>query len=296
MVRLQQLGLSDRRHGQEEELSPSHRPLSHRRSVRSGFIVSRTLHLWCAKGDGHAQETDGVSAGRIPVEPRFRAGSGPFLGDPGWRAARHRCARFNAAFRGRRPCGDSRPSRTRLSKARPRSDESSDVAEALPAGRTASPCDIAKTSETLDGFAVDSSTVTTGHGTIIKAIATCLLALRAGPRPIRIVDISGFTDTNGTGSPEPDSRQEARGRGSCRGDRERVGQPNAGVRGERRVRDSILRKDPADSRWRGRQPPRRGVCRGHGQQHRRPRHRSRHAQDREQSLPGRSRALLLREE
>lgn len=78
------------------------------------------------------------------------------------------------------------------------SDESLDLAEALPAGQTASPCDIAKTSETLDGFAVDSSTVTAGHATTIRAIATCLLALRAGPRPIRIVDISGFTDTTGT--------------------------------------------------------------------------------------------------
>jgi outer membrane protein OmpA-like peptidoglycan-associated protein len=78
------------------------------------------------------------------------------------------------------------------------SDESFGLAEALPAGQTASPCDIAKTSETLDGFAVDSSTLTAGHATIIRAIATCLLALRAGPRPIRIVDISGFTDTAGT--------------------------------------------------------------------------------------------------
>jgi outer membrane protein OmpA-like peptidoglycan-associated protein len=78
------------------------------------------------------------------------------------------------------------------------SDEPLDVAEALPAGRTASPCDLAKTSETLDGFAVDSSTVTAGHGATIRAIATCILALRAGPRPIRIVDIFGFTDTTGS--------------------------------------------------------------------------------------------------
>jgi len=77
------------------------------------------------------------------------------------------------------------------------SDESFGLAEALPAGQTASPCDIAKTSETLDGFAVDSSTLTAAHAPIIRAIATCLLALRAGPRPIRIVDISGFTDTAG---------------------------------------------------------------------------------------------------
>jgi outer membrane protein OmpA-like peptidoglycan-associated protein len=77
-------------------------------------------------------------------------------------------------------------------------DESADLAEALPAGQTASPCDIAKTSETLDGFGVGSSTLTSGHATTIRAIATCLLALRASPRPIRIVDISGFTDTTGS--------------------------------------------------------------------------------------------------
>jgi len=70
-------------------------------------------------------------------------------------------------------------------------------AEALPAGLTASPCDIAKTSETLDRFALDSSALTAAHRTAITRIADCLLALRGGSRPIRNVDIAGFTDPSG---------------------------------------------------------------------------------------------------
>jgi len=71
-------------------------------------------------------------------------------------------------------------------------------AEALPAGQTASTCDISKTSETLDQFAHNSSTLTAAHPPIIDALADCLLALRADPRPIRNVDIAGFTDPTGT--------------------------------------------------------------------------------------------------
>jgi outer membrane protein OmpA-like peptidoglycan-associated protein len=70
--------------------------------------------------------------------------------------------------------------------------------EAMPAGLTASPCDIAKTSETLDQFAVGSSTLTAAHRTTIGTLAVCLLALRGGSRPIRMVDIVGFTDPTGT--------------------------------------------------------------------------------------------------
>jgi outer membrane protein OmpA-like peptidoglycan-associated protein len=69
--------------------------------------------------------------------------------------------------------------------------------EALPAGLTASPCDIAKTSETLDRFALDSSALTAAHRTAITRIADCLLALRGGSRPIGTVDIGGFTDPSG---------------------------------------------------------------------------------------------------
>jgi outer membrane protein OmpA-like peptidoglycan-associated protein len=72
------------------------------------------------------------------------------------------------------------------------------VSEALPAGQTASPCDIAKTSETLDQFAHDSSTLTAAHRTTVGTLADCLLALRGGSRPIRTVDIVGFTDPTGT--------------------------------------------------------------------------------------------------
>jgi len=67
----------------------------------------------------------------------------------------------------------------------------------MPAGQTASPCDIAKTSETLDDFSVDSATLKAKHKPIVDALVTCLLALRAGPRPIRIVDLAGFADTTG---------------------------------------------------------------------------------------------------
>ena len=70
--------------------------------------------------------------------------------------------------------------------------------EALPAGPTASPCDVAQTSETLDSFAVDSATLTAAHRTAAGTIADCLLALRAGPRPIQTVDIAGFADPSGT--------------------------------------------------------------------------------------------------
>jgi len=52
--------------------------------------------------------------------------------------------------------------------------------EALPSGLTASPCDIAKTSETLDRFALDSSRLTAAHRAAITRIADCLLALRGG--------------------------------------------------------------------------------------------------------------------
>ena len=76
--------------------------------------------------------------------------------------------------------------------------ESSMPAEGLPAGQTASPCDIAKTSETLDRFALDSSALTAAHRTAIRSIADCLLALRGGSRPIRTVDIAGFTDPSGS--------------------------------------------------------------------------------------------------
>lgn len=78
------------------------------------------------------------------------------------------------------------------------------LAEALPAGQTASPCDISKTSETLDQFAHDSSTLTAAHRTAVDRIADCLLALRADPRPIRTVDIVGFTDP--TGAPDHNQR------------------------------------------------------------------------------------------
>jgi outer membrane protein OmpA-like peptidoglycan-associated protein len=77
-------------------------------------------------------------------------------------------------------------------------EEVDSVSEALPAGLTASPCDIAKTSETLDGFATNSPTPTAAHRTAINTIAGCLLALRADPRPIRNVDIAGFADPSGT--------------------------------------------------------------------------------------------------
>jgi outer membrane protein OmpA-like peptidoglycan-associated protein len=70
-------------------------------------------------------------------------------------------------------------------------------AEAMPAGQTASPCDISKTSETLGGFALNSANLTAAHRTRIGTIAGCLLALRAGTRPIRNVDIVGFTDPSG---------------------------------------------------------------------------------------------------
>ena len=70
--------------------------------------------------------------------------------------------------------------------------------EAMPAGQTASPCDIAKTSETLAGFAVDSSTLVAAHAPIIATIARCLLAARGGSRPIRNVEIVGFTDPSGS--------------------------------------------------------------------------------------------------
>jgi outer membrane protein OmpA-like peptidoglycan-associated protein len=71
-------------------------------------------------------------------------------------------------------------------------------AEALPAGQTASPCDVSKTSETLDQFAHNSSTLTAAHRTTIDTLSDCLLALRADPRPVRNVDIVGFTDPTGT--------------------------------------------------------------------------------------------------
>ena len=70
--------------------------------------------------------------------------------------------------------------------------------EAMPAGLTASPCDIAKTSETLDQFALGSSTLTAAHRTIIGTLSVCLLALRGGSRPVRTVDIVGFTDPSGS--------------------------------------------------------------------------------------------------
>src|SRR5262245_48634540 len=70
-------------------------------------------------------------------------------------------------------------------------------AEAVPAGQTASPCDIAKTSETLDRFALDSSKLTAAHRKTIGTLADCLLALGGGSRPIRTVDIVGFTDPTG---------------------------------------------------------------------------------------------------
>jgi outer membrane protein OmpA-like peptidoglycan-associated protein len=75
--------------------------------------------------------------------------------------------------------------------------ESYAPAEALPAGQTASPCDVAKTSETLDRFGLDSSSLTAAHRATINRIADCLLALRGGSRPIRTVDVAGFTDPSG---------------------------------------------------------------------------------------------------
>ena len=71
------------------------------------------------------------------------------------------------------------------------------VTEAMPAGLTASPCDIAKTSETLDSFVLDSAALTAAHRTAIDTIADCLLALRGGSRPIREVQIVGFADPTG---------------------------------------------------------------------------------------------------
>jgi outer membrane protein OmpA-like peptidoglycan-associated protein len=70
--------------------------------------------------------------------------------------------------------------------------------EAMPAGLTASPCDISKTSETLDQFALNSSALIAAHTPIINRLRDCLVALQAGPRPIRNVDIVGFTDPSGS--------------------------------------------------------------------------------------------------
>ena len=68
--------------------------------------------------------------------------------------------------------------------------ESSFPSEGLPAGQTASPCDVAKTSETLDRFALESSALTRAHRTTIGRIADCLLALAGGSRPIRTVNMA----------------------------------------------------------------------------------------------------------
>jgi len=70
-------------------------------------------------------------------------------------------------------------------------------AEALSAGPTASPCDIAKESESLHSFVLDSAALTAAHGVLIGQIADCILALRAGPRPIRTLEIVGLTDPSG---------------------------------------------------------------------------------------------------
>jgi outer membrane protein OmpA-like peptidoglycan-associated protein len=70
--------------------------------------------------------------------------------------------------------------------------------EAIAAGLTASPCDIAKTSETLDAFVLDSAVLTAAHRPIVNRIADCIIALRANARPIREIDIRGFTDPSGT--------------------------------------------------------------------------------------------------
>jgi outer membrane protein OmpA-like peptidoglycan-associated protein len=69
--------------------------------------------------------------------------------------------------------------------------------EALAAGPTASPCDIASASETLDDFAFDSSALKASHRATVLRIATCIVALRGGPRPIRELDIVGMTDPVG---------------------------------------------------------------------------------------------------
>jgi outer membrane protein OmpA-like peptidoglycan-associated protein len=69
--------------------------------------------------------------------------------------------------------------------------------EAVSAGLTASPVDISRTSETLDAFALDSATLTATHRTTIGTIAASLLALRGGSRPVRNVEVVGFTDPTG---------------------------------------------------------------------------------------------------
>ncbi len=65
------------------------------------------------------------------------------------------------------------------------------------AAPSASPCDISKTSETLDQFAHNSSAVTSAHRAILGTIADCVIAIRGGARPIREIRIVGHTDPSG---------------------------------------------------------------------------------------------------
>jgi len=77
--------------------------------------------------------------------------------------------------------------------------EAADVpSEAVPAGLTASPCDVSKTSETLDQFDHGKFALKPAHRPIITRLAGCLNALRTVPRPIRDVHILGFTDPSGS--------------------------------------------------------------------------------------------------
>jgi len=72
--------------------------------------------------------------------------------------------------------------------------------EAVPSGLTASPCDVSKTSETLDQFDHNGFALKPAHRPIITRLAGCLNALRVGPRPIRDVHVVGFTDPSGSPS------------------------------------------------------------------------------------------------
>src|SRR5262245_42538079 len=105
-------------------------------------------------------------------------------------SGRHEADLFWASLMGEPVVGFPATLRARTIPAPPRESEPSTgfaleadaepwvPAEAMPAGPTASPCDISKTSETLDGFALDRATLTAAHGRTIGTLAGCILALR----------------------------------------------------------------------------------------------------------------------
>jgi hypothetical protein len=86
-------------------------------------------------------------------------------------------------------------------------DDGANRAEEQPLadGPTASPCDISKKSETIDGFAPDAPrpsvawdhVLTHGQMGNVRRLADCILALRGSPRPIRELDFVGATDPSG---------------------------------------------------------------------------------------------------